>query len=303
MSRLGNIVVLAFASVILFSCSHSQPGSKGKEIETETSGSTEILVDESLASIVEAQWYVFESTYPRADIKLNYKPEIPLVNAFLSDSARVAIMARTLTPEEASVFERKKIVVRVNRFAIDAVALVCNKSVADSNVTVGEIVDILRGKSSKRSLIFDNSNSSTVRYLKELAKISKLPSNGVYALQTNPEVIKFVHNNKGAIGVIGINWYKQPGKDLEKYVSGLTLMGVKNLPGKPGSDRYYKPSQDNLATELYPLRRGLYIINCQGGPGLGWGFASFLAGDIGQRIVLKSGLLPDKMPPREIFVR
>jgi phosphate transport system substrate-binding protein len=33
------------------------------------------------------------------------------------------------------------------------------------------------------------------------------------------------------------------------------------------------------------------------------GFASFLAGDIGQRIVLKSGLLPIQMPGRNIMTR
>lgn len=287
------------AAVLLLSCNN-----KGKKVEeTQTSGATDILVDESLASIVEAQWYVFENTYPRADIRLKYKAEIPLVNAFLNDSARVAIMARKLTPEEAKVFEKKNIVIRVNQFAIDAVTLICNKNSADTTITVQEITDILRGKQTKRKLVFDNPNSSTVRYLKNLAKISNLPAKGVYALKTNPDVIRYVHNNNGVIGVIGINWYKEPGKDLEPLIEGIKVMGVKNLPGNVGSDRFYKPSQDDLATGLYPLRRGLYIINCQGGPGLGWGFASFLAGETGQRIVLKSGLLPDSIPPREILIK
>jgi phosphate transport system substrate-binding protein len=39
------------------------------------------------------------------------------------------------------------------------------------------------------------------------------------------------------------------------------------------------------------LARDLYIINCQGYSGLGWGSLR-LYGDIGQRIILKSGLLP-----------
>ena len=33
------------------------------------------------------------------------------------------------------------------------------------------------------------------------------------------------------------------------------------------------------------------------------GFASFVAGNIGQRIVLKSGLLPHEIPTREIRIR
>jgi len=33
------------------------------------------------------------------------------------------------------------------------------------------------------------------------------------------------------------------------------------------------------------------------------GFASFVAGDIGQRIILKSGLLPARVPGRKINIR
>lgn len=275
----------------------------GGSKQTETSGSTVILADESFAQIVDDQEYVFEHTYPRASIKMVYKAENNLVNDFLNDSAKIAIMSRLLTPDEAKVFERKNIKIRTTRFAIDAVALITNRSSADTTISVQEIIDIMRGKPSQRRLVFDNANSSTVRYLKDLSKISKLPSKGVYALKTNSEVIRYVHNNTGTIGVIGINWYEQPGKELEPLVKDLKVLGVKNLAGKAGDDKFYKPSQDNLAMELYPLSRNLYIINCQGGSGLGGGFASFIAGEIGQRIVLKSGLLPDSIPPREILIR
>jgi len=57
-------------------------------------------------------------------------------------------------------------------------------------------------------------------------------------------------------------------------VAELKVMGVKGLPGKSGSDKFYKPSQDNLALEKYPLSRDLYIVNSQGGGGLGLGFAA-----------------------------
>jgi hypothetical protein len=50
------------------------------------------------------------------------------------------------------------------------------------------------------------------------------------------------------------------------------------------------------------LARDLYIINCQGYSGLGMGFASFVAGDIGQRIILKSGLLPIRTPGRKLVL-
>lgn len=293
------IASMVVAALLLASCGSEN----NKKVSTPTSGVTQIVVDESFAPIVQDQWDVFTSSYPDAKIHFTYKAERQLLNTFLNDSVRIAIMSRDLSPSERASFEKKNRIVRSNRFAIDAVALVSNRSSVDSTITVQEIIDILKGVKSNKSLVFDNANSSTVRYLKELSGVDQLPSKGVYALKSNTEVIKYVHNNIGAIGVIGVNWIKFPGKEIEPLEKDIRILGVKNLPGKSGSDKFYKPSQNNLALDLYPLSRGVYIINCQGTKGLGTGFASFLASERGQRIVLKSGLLPDSLPSREIIIR
>lgn len=272
--------------------------------QTYTTGTVNIVIDESLAPIIEDEIYVFENTYTEANVKALYKPETELLNLFLSDSVRVAVLSRTLKPDEARFYESKKINIRVNRFAIDGIALIANKSDADSTAEVDDILDILKGKPGKiKTLVFDNANSSTVRYLKELAGIKELPASGVYAMKTNPEVIRYVYQHPGTIGVVGVNWLKHQNTELEKVINGLKILAVKAGAGTPGSKKFYKPTQSNIALGLYPLTRDLYIINCQGGSGLGSGFASFLTGDIGQRIVLKSGLVPDSIPPREIIIR
>ncbi|SKB67696.1 PstS family phosphate ABC transporter substrate-binding protein [Daejeonella lutea] len=289
---------LAVLFLLLASCSQNKT-----EVQTYTSGNEKILVDESLAPIIEDQTYVFESSYPDAKLELIRKSENELINSFLDDSSQIAILSRDLTAAERKHFESRNIKIRVNRFAIDGIALIAHNSVNDSTVTVEDIIKVLRGeKSSLGNLIFDNANSSTVRYFKELASVKVLPAQGVYALKTNAEVIKYVFDNPGTIGVVGVNWIVQPPEDLEEEVSSLKILGVKNVAGKPGSDAFYKPFQNDIALEQYPLLRSLYIINCEGGPGLGTGFASFIAGERGQRIVLKSGLLPDSIPSREINI-
>jgi phosphate transport system substrate-binding protein len=45
------------------------------------------------------------------------------------------------------------------------------------------------------------------------------------------------------------------------------------------------------------------LLNYQGYQGLGMGFASFIGGEIGQRIILKSGLVPVRIPGRNIKIR
>jgi phosphate transport system substrate-binding protein len=261
------------------------------------------LVDESFAPIIEDQEYLFESTYPGAKLDLLMKSENELLNLFLSDSVQVAVLSRLLTPQEAKHFEGKNIKIRVNRFAIDGIALITKNPAKDSLVLVQDIIKVMKGFDSPiQSLVFDNANSSTVRYFKELAGVSNLPAKGVYALKSNSEVIKYVHDNPGAIGVVGVNWLVQPPTELESIVGDLKILGVKNISGEAGSDAFYKPTQNDIALGLYPLTRSLYVINCEGGAGLGTGFASFIAGERGQRVVLKSGLLPDSIPSREINI-
>ena len=101
------------------------------------------------------------------------------------------------------------------------------------------------------------------------------------------------------IGVVGMNWIFQPTDKIKKALENITVLSVKDK----GSNEYVYPSQENLGNRKYPLARVLYIINCQGYDGLGIGFASFIAGETGQRIILKSGLAPMREPSRNISIR
>lgn len=286
-------------SLILISCKNEG----NTEQQSYTSGNENILVDESFAPILEDVEYIFESTYSDASLRLIMKSENELLNLFLSDTAQVAVLSRLLTKDESRYFESRNIKIRVNRFAVDGIALITHKSSKDSTANVSDIISRLQGKDSPiKNLVFDNANSSTIRYFKDLAGIKDIPVEGIYALKSNSEVVKYVNENPGSVGVVGVNWMVQPPVELESIVESLKILGVRNVAGKPGSDAYYKPNQNDIALGLYPLTRSLYIINCEGGAGLGTGFASFIAGERGQRIVLKSGLLPDSIPSREINI-
>jgi phosphate transport system substrate-binding protein len=258
------------------------------------------LVDETLTPIIEDQVAVFESNY-KSKIKISSKSESEIVNSLFTEKSVIAVLSRKLTEEENKIFEQKKITPKTTKFATDAIAFISNKSKNDTLIELKSIVEFLQGKDNAKikGLVFDNPNSSTVRFMNEIAGIKKSPEKGIYSFKSNEEVIKFVSENKGMIGVVGVNWLSQPNPDMIQYVKEINILSVKNLK----SPNYYSPTQNNIAEGKYPLARDLFIINCQGYSGLGMGFASFVAGDIGQRIVLKSGLLPIKIPGRKINIR
>ena len=65
---------------------------------------------------------------------------------------------------------------------------------------------------------------------------------------------------------------------------------------------YYQPYQAYLAGNEYPLLRDVVMISREARSGLATGFMAFVASDKGQRIVLKSGLVPATMPIRIVEV-
>lgn len=286
------VIILA----VVLSCGKKDTNEKNSD--SIISGTTSILVDESLMPIVEDQVTVFESQYD-AKIKLLPKSEKEAVIDFSKGVSRIIILSRDLNKEEKAFFENKKIKPIVTAFAIDAVTFVKNNKSNDTLIELKQVIDFLKGsKNNIKGLVFDNPNSSSVRYLCELAGIESLPTEGVFSVKTNNEVLKFVSENNGLIGVVGLNWLTQPKPEMEKYIDELKVLSVKGVDGE-----YVSPTQDNIATRTYPLARVLHIINCQGYNGLGMGFASFIAGEIGQRIILQSGLAPLREPSRNIKIR
>ena len=262
------------------------------------SGNTTILADESLFPIVDDEYQVFANNYKTAAIRILYKPEHELLSLFLNDSIDVAIMSRPLSEKEAKHYEKRQIIIRTTKFAIDGIALITGKENQDSVISVEDLKKSLKGEINKNiNFVFDHPKSSTVSYLMSLSGLDKFPNN-IYALNTNKDVISYIAEHPKAIGIVSVAWIKRPTPDISEKVAEIKLMGISEKGGL-----YQKPSQSNLKMGYYPLIRDLYLINCQGRAGLGTGFAAFLAGELGQRIILKSGLAPDSLPSRQIFFR
>lgn len=284
---------------VFAACKHKK-NTEHAVVETRTSGTLKLLVDETFAPIVDKQIEIFKLDYPDATITQRLDNERKILPTFLNDTIRVMVSSRVLNASEEEYYAKRSIKVNTSRFAVDGIALIVNADNIDSTITVDEVVDVLKGKSTNKNLVFDNAYSSTLRYFKDLAQINSLPKSGVYTLKTNNDVIKYIAENKNYIGVIGINWLSDDNTEAKNYLSKVKLLGVKNIKGKKGDDAFYKPIQINLIKGIYPLLRNLYIINAEGRDGLGTGFANWLLSQRGQLIVLKSGLGPHKMMPREI---
>lgn len=288
----GFIILLL---VFVFSCQK-----KDENKDSVPEGKATIYVDESILPIVEDEQAVFETEY-NVKLHLMAKSENEIINSLLKDTAKIAVMTRPLSKNESQAFQSRKVNPRITAFATDAIAFIKNKNVKDTLVALQDVIDFLKGKNvpSIKGLIFDNANSGTARYLSEISGVQVTDQKNVFSLKTNEEVLKYVAEHDGMVGVIGMNWIFQPPLDLQQYVDKVNVLAVKGV----NNTDYFFPSQENLATGKYPLARHLYIINCQGYSGLGMKFSLFLTGERGQRIILKSGLVPDHTPGRRVQIR
>lgn len=304
-------LILALTLVILLVSSCRNPMGVQPLDETPTRGNIKISVDESFQLLIDTQLYTFESLYINAHITPYYKPEVDVLADFMNDSVRTIVLTRDLTKEEKDYLLTQKFVARTTKVAHDALALIVNPANPDTIISDSQFADIFRGKitSWKQinpasqdkpvNVVFDNNKSGNVRYFREKFSLTgNFPSN-CFAVNTNEEVINYVKNSTGALGIISVNWIS----DTQDSISEKFLKSVRVVEVGTNSLNYCKPYQGYIAEESYPFCRDVYMISRETFSGLGTGFASFVAGDQGQRIILKSGLVPATMPIRLIQIK
>ena len=306
--------IFNFASLILltFYITSCGKGSKGPT-DDPTSGKIHITVDESYQPLIEAEIVVFESLYKHAKIMVTYTNEAKAFEDLIADSSRFIVANRELNASEISYFESIELTPRVTKIAYDGLAFIVNTENKLNKLLYSQVGDFFTGKIgtwnqidpsfSKDSIriIFDNPRSGNVRMISELFKIKgKLPAN-CFAVNSNPEVIDYVEKNKNSIGIISVNWISDAADSTAiAFLKKIKVLQIGNIDVTDTTGEFHGPFQGYIAANMYPFKRTAYIISREARAGLGTGFASFIAGDKGQRIVLRSGMVPASVPVRII---
>ena len=277
--------------------------------ETPTRGDIRISADESYKMITDAEIYAFTTFYPYSKIAVDYKPEWDVIADFINDSVKVVVANNKLTADQEAYLLEQNIIVNTITFAHDALALIINKENNDTLLTYDKIQDIFtagikgwkdinpESELGDISVIFDHSKSGNVRYFKEKFGIAgELPDN-FFAVNSNPEVIDYISRNKNGLGIISVSWISDPDDSLSmSFIDKIRVVAVTN----PSMDQstYYRPYQGSIYEKTYPFTREVYFLSRETFAGLGSGFIAFVTGEKGQKIVLKSGLVPATMPVR-----
>ncbi|RYY08238.1 MAG: phosphate ABC transporter substrate-binding protein [Sphingobacteriaceae bacterium] len=298
----GSISIVILFYIGFVSCNQNK--TDDNSTDQFTSGTYSFVFDESISPILDQEMYVFKSLYTQAKPNVNYQPENKILDLVLNNKARFAVMSRDLDKSEVKLLTNRGLPPKIGKVAYDAITLIVGRNNRDTIMSLAQIKNLFNSDTkSTKNLVFDNPNSSVLNYLKNSFSLKNLNQKNIYAVKNSKEVIKYVAEHDDAIGFISYSWLIEPDSDYVNATKNIKIVGIRNENLKDKATDYFKPSQSTLALKQYPLIRSVYIIDCTGRVGLGTGFAAFLQSERGQKIVLRSGLLPDSMPTREISIK
>ncbi len=302
------IAILISAILIVLGC--VEPS----KIDHATQGTVQVVADETLFPVIDALESAFEHTYPDANVTITYLPEAAAFNSFLNDSNNVIVSARRLDALEEGYLSGNALNPRTAIIADDAVAILMNHANVDTNLTCNQVIGLLKGaitewnqidatnECGSINLVFDNQGSSMVTFAKKMANVDTLPVNS-YAMKTTEAVVDYVARHKGAIGIVGYSWLSDYDDPTCKALLAKISIAAISPCGNGQQDKFYKPFASNVENQFYPFSRQVFIINRETNVGLGTGFSAFIAGELGQRIISKTGILPAYKVERNIELR
>lgn len=281
-----------------------------------TSDDVHIAVDETFRDIMEEEIETFGLLNPASAMKPVYCSEDSAIRMLLRDSVRCAITTRKLSKDELDVLKNYKLDAKQAMIATDAFALIVSKDNPDTLITVPEIRDIVSGritrweqlkhsgKKGELKLVFDNSGSSTVRYMRDSLLAGQQVAGNLYAQGSNQAVIDAVKDNPEIIGVVGANWLKGKSDSVLTSFENLDVKVLK-VARKDGINEIgWRPYQYRILTGDYPLIRSVYVILTD--PRVRSytkSFFYFLKGQKGQTIICNSSQLLPYTPVQYKSVR
>lgn len=294
----------ALSLALISACGGQKPKGEART-DTYASGEMVLMCDESFSPIIDEELKVFHATYRDAKVTPQYTNELDAFNALMQQKVHLIITARNFNAKELNYFKTNNLQPRYFPLGYDGMAIICNNQNTDSCITVKDVRRILSGqvklwsevnKGSRLGeidVVFDNDKSAAVHYAVDSILGGKpINSPNITAVKTSAEVVNYVEKTPNAIGIIGSNWLNDKRDSTNvTFRKNINVMSISQME-KATELNSWKPYQLYLLDGRYAFCRTVYALLVDPFHGLPVGFANFLQSPIGQKIILKSALLP-----------
>lgn len=318
-TKILSIAAVSLCMALTFgSCNQKQPS----KIMT-------MLCDDSFENVMEEEISVFEYAYLKQQyhVLTRYVTQKDALDSLFAGSIRTIVVGRDLSKTERSALKDKYPNLRSMKISVDAVALIVNPSNPVDQLSMKEISEILDGSTTNWSQLqpgapdkrihvyFDSEGSGLAMFMRDSLLNGRPMGPLVHATGSIDSVLAVVQKEPTAMGVIGVSHLTKDltlnnltieervqrlvgdtlavnGEDINNRMdnSGVKTLGVMRYEAIP-----YKPYQQNIYDGSYPLTRPIYMITTASPASVGGKFYAFVTGVDGQRIIMKTGILPARM--------
>jgi len=303
--------ILLFAvtliTVIVSACNYTTQKS------TSTTGELTVGVDEGISPVIQKEVSEFMRLNKEAKINLTIKTSKEVIADLNSGIYKTITVDRDLTKEETDIFAANKIELKKSKFALDGIGVIVNPKNPLRKLNFNELKRIFAGEQTDwKDLDGDNKNVYSGRIkafiARKNASIHDIFKEKILAssdfvktdviCSTSSQMMAEIKGNENAIGFISMAWITVSNDTLDTSVKPLKIAAVDPQTGAVGD--YVGLHQAYIADKSYPLITEAYILSSDFSMNLSVGFTSFIISYDGQRIVLKSGLVPVTQPVRII---
>jgi phosphate transport system substrate-binding protein len=273
-----------------------------EEEETTTRGHMVVSCAEVTFPYIEQCAVRYQTLYNLAYIDVTPTTSREALVDLVNGTCRIAVLSREPNAVEMETLKSDpERILRTQLAAYDAIAVIVHGDNPVEQLTVAQLKDIFTGKITNwsavggqdrpiRPLVRDR-NSGTYEVFQD-----RVLGNEKYGANASPcstmrVLTGIVEQDPGAIGLTGTLLIQRG------YLKAIKI--AEHMDGP-----YYKPSQESVYRERYPLRRPVVLCYFRDSErtvaDLVAGFVSFVTSAMGQQLAVREGIVPATMPVRVI---
>lgn len=308
MKRIFNILCLCLPAVVFIFCGCNYEKMKS----TTTTGELTVVSDENVSGLIEKQIAEFTRLNTESKIKLVVKTTDQAIADLCNGDAKTIVSSRELNQKEADVLRNNKLDLKKHQIALDGVGIIVNPSNSVRELNYKELRKILSGEitdwkdlegdnkdiySGKIKSFIPRKQSFLHDFIYEKVMDGAEYSKGDVVCSTSTQMLREIKSDLYSIGIISMNWITKQSDTLDEGIKPLKIAEV-DSSGRVSD--YVGLHQAYIADKSYPLTYYIYILSTDFSMNLSVGFTSFVLAYDGQKIILRSGLVPVTQPVRII---
>jgi phosphate transport system substrate-binding protein len=281
-SFLMNRKFLWLLSLLLVAACNKNKG--GETADTATSGSFELVADETLRPAIDSLVIGFNLQTPNAKVTVTYKNATEALDDLLQHRTRLVLIARPLGEKEHNFLTQQKIELIEADVAENAIGCIVNAKNPLKDISIDSLKALIQDKDKNTIRVSSSYLSSTEFLLDSIFLLDKYQEGRILRFQTSDSIISRVRNDEHAIGFVNAAWLK---KLLNSGDSSVRVLRISQ-----GSGRSIMMHLAYVLQGLYPLTSRICGYTTEVPNTLPRGFLAFAMSADGQRIFLNYDLLP-----------